>query len=487
MSLAFGPYRDGNSLLVSEMALRESGKQRVARIATDFHQRADAVQRFRLRIVALCGLCTALYLIFGMGSRADVKFSRGPVAAVHAGWESECSVCHQDFVPISENAWATTWTNAKEITGLKCSECHATDGHHESCMIASNDVEVGCASCHQEHRGYDADLSRVHDRACLQCHSDLERVRNHSILEDDAIASRVTAFNARNHPTFRSLEKDPGTIRFDHRLHMSAGLVANAKDRGALAVKDLSSVDRKALGLQGVDEQALVQLNCGTCHQPDEENGRSMLPIRFNVHCAACHSLPYKWDDGQSVAPHGLQFKELETHFRRQFAEEFIRKNPEMTRRLDTAPAVPWKQSESIELQVAQAKRFVEDNVSSAIRTLKVRCEQCHELDESDRLAIRTPNIPSVWLRHAEFDHRSHRFVDCRECHTSAFSDETLDQPDHEIVMIAGRDRCIQCHTKTPSAGNSAARTDCVECHRYHVERDAVTKNRFETLTGGQQ
>jgi hypothetical protein len=73
-------------------------------------------------------------------------------------------------------------------------------------------------------------------------------------------------------------------------------------------------------------------------------------------------------------------------------------------------------------------------------------------------------NVPQIWLPHARFDHSAHRSLKCADCHGEA-SRKSLD----ETVQIPNRDNCLQCHNHAPLLSTiGRARTDCVECHRYH-------------------
>jgi len=96
----------------------------------------------------------------------------------------------------------------------------------------------------------------------------------------------------------------------------------------------------------------------------------------------------------------------------------------------------------------------------------KQRCEYCHTVIRGGGAVpeVALTAIPARWLPHARFDHGVHRPVGCAECHKVATSTETKD------VLLPTMATCRECHTK-----KVGARTDCVECHRYHdktKERD---------------
>ena len=91
------------------MENKVTSKQRVSRIPLDYHKHSDGIRRNRNKF-------TAAAAVFAIGLVAAIALSRelhtsgvspGPVARVHASWEQDCSVCHQGFAPIHEDAQMT--------------------------------------------------------------------------------------------------------------------------------------------------------------------------------------------------------------------------------------------------------------------------------------------------------------------------------------------------------------------------------------------
>jgi hypothetical protein len=108
----------------------------------------------------------------------------------------------------------------------------------------------------------------------------------------------------------------------------------------------------------------------------------------------------------------------------------------------------------------------------------KQRCEYCHTVVKGAGSVpeIVPTAIPSRWLPHARFDHGVHRPVACVECHKAVTSTETKD------VLLPTMTTCRECHQKV------GARTDCVECHRYHdktKERDPDGPFKIRELLSG--
>lgn len=80
------------------------------------------------------------------------------------------------------------------------------------------------------------------------------------------------------------------------------------------------------------------------------------------------------------------------------------------------------------------------------------------------------PATPRHWFVGANFDHRSHRSVNCLDCHASArFSSATSDvnSPMIDTASASGVS-CLTCHS--PNLPNSAggAGSDCTTCHSFH-------------------
>jgi hypothetical protein len=101
-------------------------------------------------------------------------------------------------------------------------------------------------------------------------------------------------------------------------------------------------------------------------------------------------------------------------------------------------------------------------------------CAECHTFTgksvaealkpgAAPELRIAPPRVPTIWLRHAKFSHKSHRAQQCGDCHAAATTSET-----HTDVLIPDRDHCVKCHAPTTSAGTAGARFNCTECHLYH-------------------
>lgn len=291
--------------------------------------------------------------------------------------------------------------------------------------------------------------------------------------------------------------QDRSRIRFNHALHLHA------------EYRDGELVD----GL--LDETGKLRdysNKCEACHVTDDD-GRYMKPIRYDQHCRQCHWLLFDVDafPGQTV-PHPAPGKPnivrgflIELYARRALGNvadsdsNRLADDPAARSYLPFAPRLP--------LDVAQEVRRKADEVAegmpaplhplipkTALRRLDGPggCRYCHELKQTqggEGSEIVPPNIPERWFPHGEFRHDAHRMVDCRECHRD-FS-KTPPGPVSESrstgdVLLPNLAVCRNCHARRPASGEDAdsgwlatepriqgARTNCVECHRYHHPQNA--------------
>jgi hypothetical protein len=509
------------------MASEETGKFRATRIPLDYYKRPDALSRWRQMLVVFAvllagGLAAASLL---PRKRGAALVSRGPVAAVHAAWDNDCQACHTSFQPISTDAVLAPVLTSHDKADQNCTTCHAGPPHHQTEKKA--DVP-GCAGCHHEHRGRDADLNRVADSDCTRCHANLMQ---HMAAEGDSpavaanvnppdkedlagvrqlglalrTAANVTGFDQEHHPQFKlfaegSTPRDPGRLKFNHQLHMTAGLQAS------FTLGKLDEAVRKRYRA-GQKEQAqdsdLVQLGCASCHQLDSQSlpagpggkpgsslqqallparngGRYFLPVNYENACAACHPLTLGRTDrddprsGHVAVPHGLQPKEMHDILQGYYTAELLKGNAKLFDRPAAVRPLPGKPPTG-EAQTARAD--IEKKVSAAEKLLysKNTCFECHygttKPGEAAPEAIEPTNVPAVWFQHATFDHTAHRAVSCKECHPRAYPDVPDASTVHTDVLIPDKMNCLQCHAPRTGAGNAVsggARTDCVECHRYH-------------------
>ena len=262
--------------------------------------------------------------------RADAWASPGPVAAVHATWANDCTACHTDFQAIRDDAVSIS-SAARTIADEKCQTCHTVAhkddprgpfGHH---AVQENLYQLGCSTCHHEHRGTSQSLVRTSDENCTMCHARDDLVKLVKGTPAIADLKPVTQFAALGHPYFRSLgdpERSPASpkpvprrlkfAQFSHHLHMMPGMAQDAGHQPVWTLGQIAEPDRARYARPGQALSDPVQLDCGSCHQstsrgfdllktgigglcgivlPANTSGAYMLPITFENQCRACHSL----------------------------------------------------------------------------------------------------------------------------------------------------------------------------------------------------
>jgi|688.fasta_scaffold04932_7 hypothetical protein len=523
---------------------RQSSRAQVSRIDRSYFQRLSRFQRARWWLI-VAGV--TLGVVWAAWGAFDTRLhhSPGDVAAVHAKWETDCNACHVPFSPIKDNTWLST-AATQQAMDRKCEACHRGPAHHPLQLTA----EVGsCASCHADHRGRNADISRVADQTCTACHGNIAAHRlADATVPPSAVTTPITRFDNEHHPAFGSLASDPGRLKFSHGRHMRAGLTFGPQTTGTAAAGPwtygmLAAADRSRYQSPGSAEHDLVQLSCASCHEfgtnlPQSavrtvstalaaaRPGAYSLPVEFERHCAACHSLPFEGMDGRhgatadagvvlpaddaaarpdAVLPHGLDAAGLARFLESTYLQKALAGDASL---LDEPVRRPLPASRQAEASEPRVRSLVEAQVNRALTFARGTCEKCHDLrdaslpDAARLLTAAAPGVgsqppwfdvaptrvPAIWFAKARFDHGPHRGYDCRECHAAAYPDEVgsadggsngavslpVGSPlDNAVVMIAGRESCTTCHAPAgsdPSTGKpvGGARFDCVECHGYH-------------------
>jgi hypothetical protein len=402
-------------------------------------------------VVAAAGLWAAQYWGQGM-----LRYTPGPLASVHATWDEQCVVCHQSAAPLSGNNWTAALTGHTHAADDQCKSCHPGPAHHGN--QKPQDVP-SCASCHREHNGRQAALVRVADAYCRTCHQDLP---NHRIQtgEGGAVHDVVTAFNAREHPDFWDgrEKKDPGTIAFNHKLHLSQGLDCASCHSG-----DARDARVNPQTLAGLPQNAVL---------PARGDGAAMQPILYERHCQGCHPLTIKRTltngtlAGDITVRHRVQPAELQEVLRGYYTELFFKGSlgigPGFLKRplpgKDPASEDARKTAEALIAQHVRADTMILLSANT--------CQRCHPSLARERDRIPPADIPQVWFERAKFNHAAHRAVLCTACHGAAQESEA-----HTDVLLPTIDTCVKCHASPDRRGaavSGGARFDCVECHRYH-------------------
>ena len=472
--------------------MQETGKQRASRIPLDYFKSPDYYARWKGRLTLVGFIAALVYGTTVFLPNGESQFSRGPVAHVHAIWDSQCTACHVPFEPISEHTWSKPLF--ANTGNERCINCHAGPPHH-----ATATPDLSCSACHREHRGREASLIRLADQDCTRCHADLVA---HTMLKKTDFKN-VTEFSKSGHPDFRFPEKVSRGLKFSHARHMSAGMTLPGQDKQTgFRVRDLDAADRERYAPGAKDLDAAVQLNCASCHQleagdfpakdapsslrPRGGVGDYMLPITYDNQCKACHPLTLKTPPGPLFArggevlhiPHGLQPKPVKEFVWGAIAERRVRKLLEDWQVPPGRP-LPGKEYSAMEKKVAaeidelvtnRVEKFLyREAVTDAEKLLFLgehTCGRCHEVNgEGPSRKITPTQVPNVWLKHARFNHARHRALDCLACH-----DKAMTSGREGLVLLPRMENCLQCH----EAQAGAARSDCTECHTYHHRTGAA-------------
>lgn len=399
-------------------------------------------------------------------SRARVIYEADPVSLAHAAWRADCDRCHTESFRTLGRLWHAN-ESMRSVPDDACQVCHDGPIHHANQVSNPN-----CASCHREHRGRER-LAEVPDADCTVCHANLQTTNGETKFD-----RHVADFN-QHHPAFGHWREggltDPGTIRFNHKLHLQ---------------KNLATLDANR-------KRGTTELECQKCHQPDESQ-RYMRPITYQEHCASCHPLGVSImatssdPDVQkaieefskisarhplpgSASAGGDPFRparDVVANLRQRYLD-FLKANPKVLQ-APTWPAAarPLPGHASVTLPAsADARTWVEDQLQAARGMLLGQagsCRYCHQ--EVAREGNRPDGLPAFappamlggegnrWLPHSRFSHAAHRLLQCDACHAGALT--STHTPD---VLIPAIDNCQRCHKP-----DSGARADCVECHRYH-------------------
>ncbi|MFN4258369.1 MAG: hypothetical protein ACK4RK_03675 [Gemmataceae bacterium] len=452
------------------------------------------------------------------GGRLD--YAPGPVAAVHAMWETNCEACHQPFRPIKDRPWTHWFLTPTPGINQKCTTCHSGPLHH-----AHQVPDLSCASCHHDHQGRHFSLTRMSDRHCTQCHANLIAHMTEKSRLEPLIDDKVTVFGEGTHPKFRSIAADDGQLIFSHARHLMPGMVLAKDGKNPFTFADILDPNEREryqreqqqrLRLPDLPQRTeVVRLDCGSCHQldsgdfgiqpfpadlPARSDGHYMLPITYENQCRACHPLtvnvaPSKPELARDITiPHGLQPAAVRDFLWGAVATQLTSaKHPEPSETRAPRPRpLPGKDGTEaearlraeIERQLAGSEKILyrepTEQVERQALQHRTTCLLCHPVDQSAKgtvpQTIQPPRIPQVWYQHAKFNHVAHRAMDCRSCHYKQESNTETRIPvaastNSRDVLIPNLDNCVQCHAPAHQVNGvprGGARFDCTACHDYH-------------------
>jgi len=482
---------------------KTTGKERSRRIDRFYYEALDPFVRFK-RFAGLCGFILGMvYAAWSFSTSNAVQMSSGDLSHAHFAWnETGCEQCHLPNVPIRPDALFGSSVENVKLNNDKCnSKCHSVTGHFDARTLSVVLQHESCSECHREHLGKDFSLVELSDKNCVRCH---RQISSSLLVNIDKPVGNAFDFSAAGgHPDFRSLSKDPGTIKFSHVQHMRPGQPGKPGD---LTIKRLNDIppQYRSQYANRVDADGLIQLTCADCHAQDSpvkgfeyskassneprqatpSNEHYLYsPIDFDTHCIACHDL--------SGIPHGLNRALSKKALQSTLAKTQLEVTKEALRASSGQDA-----ADNLVEPVSKTKESILRSLDEFQPRLEVLlsddgwCIKCHQLaPKSSEKIVLDSNLPKRWFQGAVFPHGDHMMVDCKACHQQAFvqSDQAVDsQEEASIVIIAGIESCRECHISNPldrakvfaKSQPFVAQANCVDCHRYHVDPSPNTINK---------
>jgi hypothetical protein len=456
-----------------------TGKQRASRIPLDYYKHPDKLVRWKHWLTWGAAILTVLWIasVFLAGEKSILgqrRFSHGTVAVAHKPIEHDCAACHPGFGLLA----------SKESVDKNCQACHLAapmDIHHKD---QKPEMTPNCGRCHSDHHGLDFALTRTADRDCVVCHKDLAASTTKSPLD---YAAKVTSFTG-DHPEFKLLReqgKDPGHLKFNHKYHMTEGIVL-AQGGKPFTVGDIVSGEHRARFANGRKNTEAVKLECANCHETEPKNerqeppkpnpaladsdrkaweadvreyyqkkeaargripkseseeqellpprktGKYMKPIKYDNHCAGCHPLNFDPKIDRPVE-HGLPLEgkgSLKNRLEEIYQAEYEKSPNLLLTRSPSLLPLPGKRQD---IEKPDRDDLISEKVEQAMRALlagKRACGECHTDRDGNDLTVATtaiakPDLPEIWFKHARFDHAAHtndpRNIDCVVCHKDAY------------------------------------------------------------------
>jgi predicted CXXCH cytochrome family protein len=436
--------------------------------------------------LVLALLAFAVMYLFGR----NATFQAAPVASVHSSFGTNCSSCH-------DQSWGTgqrlrTFSSAPHsVSNTACQKCHRAAPHT---AISMN--EPACVTCHQEHRPQQR-LIELTSSDCTQCHQNLRTASSSPV----SFVTQIGHFEdgAGGHPEFAVLRSTPEPAG-RNAAHLVAQFDPGKRewvDRGGLKFTHRLHLDPKRV--LGPDRKP-VRLGCSDCHVRGSDG--YMQPIVYEQQCRKCHALklvePFS---ALGELPHS-KVEEVRGVIRERLAKQIEQDSSKSsdTRQDVRLPRLPrparlnMEQERELATKMKQVDHELFDSTSKIEQAdhaifgpeAKGACSKCHHVDDqkgewrvrmtnpelpTDKLAASQDSaaemIPSRWMRHAKFDHKSHRTINCSECHYAESSNQTSD------ILMPSISVCRTCHGSDASTSRPHVSADCVLCHAYHMENAA--------------
>jgi len=430
-------------------------KKLARRIDLQYFAHPHPFRRWRFWLSLAVPVLALGWLLIERAQGGQRAYSSGPLSQAHRVFTERCGLCH------------VTRTGAffREVSDQACLSCHDGPVHH-----ANQTFTPKCSSCHREHRGA-VRLSAASEASCTQCHARLETRDGQSHY-----VRAISGFD-RSHPELSALAKgqiDQGKIRLNHYLHLQPNLMGPDHQRVQMTCDDCH---RAADAEDGWPFAAVVR-TASTAGATEDTKlarpGTSMARIHFTDHCAGCHMLQFDGRFGNQQVPHDRP--DVVHAFLTKRFQDYVAAHPAAIHEVEP-PNRRLPEGVRLRPVARNAIEWVQFRVEDAEGLLWAKtCRQCHVLTSAGGALpeVAKSNITPRWLRHAEFDHHTHRMVSCVACHM-----HTPDSHDTSDLLLPGIETCRQCHRESGSS-REAAESRCFECHQYHDWSQAKrTKGRF--------
>lgn len=420
-----------------------------------------------LALLAFCGM-------YSIGR--NTIFQAAPVASVHSSFGTDCAACH-------DQSWGTLRRLAarKEphsVSNDACQKCHHAAKHADIVL-----AEPTCAECHQEHRP-EKRLTALADGTCTRCHSGLVP----AVATESSFTPKISRFEAGagGHPEFALLRTSQEGVGVRHTARRVAefkpasGTAGKWVDRSGLIFNHRHHLN-PALVL-GTDRKP-VKLICADCHVSGA-NGY-MEPVNYEQHCSRCHPLRLVAPFAEiGELPHS-SLEEVRGVLRERIAKQLA--NPSTRQKVEELETQFLRLPRPVRL-TADQERDLSSQTERADHAMfgpeaKGTCSRCHSFGQrnntwyvnmhspavSDDQANPRPAgdvemVPSRWMQHATFSHKSHRAIECAACHDAANSNQTSD------ILMPSIAVCQRCHGDGAQTSRPHVSADCVLCHTYHME-----------------
>ena len=383
---------------------------------------------------------------------SDAFWISGPLVSAHqAELDHKCTTCHETpFIMVRNTA---------------CKDCHKTVARHTGIdqPLADELSQRRCATCHKEHNEPGTIIDNEQSD-CSKCHATL----------DQTLTGRKTLKNVQDfdqsHPDFTLtlLVENPdkndkeGKAWVQQRQYQSKQQRVKQVEQSNLKFNHKLHMDRKGVETPSGNRRRMV---CEDCHQLDAA-GMHNKPVNMKDHCEECHKLTFDPRAGDFTLPHGSVRQVV-------YVMEGFYQGSQLIKpagRADLASVkgrVARRPRQRLNMLTDIASDNPKQRMENALSEVfeRTTCVICHVVSK-DKTAnppwtIKPVKLNKDWMPKAYFNHKSHSFKQCVDCHDSETSERSQD------ILMPGIKTCRECHSDSSSDGKLAS--PCIACHRFHI------------------